>query len=71
MKATLQYRKGFEEAMRLTGTSARQASLNAGFNENQLNRFMLGKTDIRLGTWIKLCEDGFGLPCQTVLKMGK
>ena len=71
MKSALQYRKGLLEAIRVTGISARQASLNAGFNENQLNRFISGKTDIKLNTLDSLCESGFGLPMDTVYRMGK
>jgi len=71
MKSALQYRKGLSEAIRVTGISARQASMKAGFNENQLNRFMSGKTDIKLNTLDNLCELGFGLPMETVYRMGK
>ena len=71
MKPSLIYRKGFERAIEVTGISARQASIAAGFNENQLNRFMSGTTDIKLGTLVKLCELGFNLPMETVFRMGK
>ena len=71
MKSALQYRKGLLEAIRVTGISAREASMKAGFNENQANRFISGKTDIKLNTLDSLCELGFGLPMETVYRMGK
>ena len=71
MKATVQYRRGLAEAVRITGKSARQASLDAGFNADQFKRFVSGKTDIKLGTLEKLCEFGFGLPMESVFRLGK
>ena len=65
------FRRGFKTVIKNTGISARQASLNAGFNENQLNRFISGKTDIKLNTLDRLCESGFGLPMETVYRMGQ
>ena len=71
MKATVQYRRGLSEAVRITGISARDASRNAGFNAEQMTRFVSGKTDIKLGTLEKLCEFGFGLPMESVFRLGK
>ena len=71
MKSTLQYRKGLAKAVEVTGISARQASLNAGFNENQLNRFVSGRTSIKLDTLEALCEEGFGLTMESIFRLGK
>ena len=71
MSVAATYRKGFHEAIRVTGKSSRRASLDAGFNENQLNRFLSGDTDMKLGTLVDLCEKGFDLPMETIFRMGK
>jgi len=71
MKASAQFRRGLNKAMENTDVSSRQASLKAGFNEHQLNRFLFGKNDILLETLDKICQDGFGLPLDTVYRMGK
>jgi hypothetical protein len=65
------YQDGIREASRITKISTRQASIRAGFNQNQLNRFLSGDTDIKLGTLVKLCRDGFGLNMETVYNLGK
>ena len=69
--AANQFRRGLRKASENTGISFRQASLAAGYNQNQLNRFMTGKTGIKLGTLVRLCEDGFNIPFGTVLRLGK
>ena len=71
MRASLQFRRGLEKAMELTATTARQASIKAGYNEKQLDRFISGRHDILLTTLIDICEEGFGLTIETVLRMGK
>ena len=71
MKASAQFRIGLEKASRVTGISTRQASLKAWFNQHQLNRFMSGDTNIKLSTLDTICTDGFGLPFDTVYRMGE
>jgi len=71
MNATNQFRAGIREASRITGISTRQASLKAGFNENQLNRFLTAQTDIRLQTLERICLDGFGMKWTTIYELGK
>ena len=71
MKAGVQFRRGINKAIENTAISSRQASLAAGFNENQLNRFLSGKNDILLETLDEICREGFGLPLDTVFRMGK
>lgn len=71
MKATQQFRRGLRKAAEVTNVSTRQASLKAGYNQNQLNRFLSGKQDIRLATLDDVCRKGFGLQFDTVWNMGK
>ncbi len=71
MKASAQFRKGIARASEVTGISTRKASIDAGYNENQLNRFLSGSTDIKVITLDDICVNGFGLPFDTVYRMGK
>ena len=72
MKASQRVRKGILKAMVLTGKSARQASLDAGYNENLLNLFMKRKTeDIKLNTLDDICVKGFGFSLDAIWSMGK
>ncbi len=71
MNSTNQFRAGIRKAIEITGTSPRQASLKAGFNENQLHRFLTAQTDIKLTTLEKICMDGFGMKFQTIYDLGK
>ena len=65
-----QFRQGLSSAITLTGISSRQASMKAGFNEGQINRFMHGLTDIKLSTLDDICRKGFGMSFDTVYRMG-
>jgi len=71
MNASDQFRAGLKRASIATGISERQACLEAGCNENQLNRFIKHSTDIKLTTLDKICGDGFGMSFDTVYRMGK
>jgi len=71
MKASAQFRVGLERAAKVTGISTRKASIDAGFNQHQLKRFMSGKTNIKLSTLDTICTDGFGLPFVTIYRMGE
>ncbi len=70
MKASQQFRKGIKAATRHTGISFRQASLKAGYNENQVTRFISGGTDIYLTTLDDICRKGYGMSFDTVFRMG-
>ena len=71
MRASAQFRAGLIEASRVTGISIRQASIRAGFNENQIARFLGGGHDIKLETLDAICTGGFGLTFETVYRMGQ
>ena len=71
MKAAAQFRAGLKEASRVTKISYRKASLDAGYNENQVIRFVSGDNDIKLTTLDDICRNGFGLPFDTVFRMGE
>jgi hypothetical protein len=64
------YTDGLRKASEVTGISTRQASLRAGYNQNQLNRFFSRETDIKLGTLNDICELGFGMTMETVYRLG-
>ena len=66
-----QFKRGIEKAMDVTGTSARQASLKAGYNQNQIGRFLQGRNDVLLGTLEDICTKGFGMSLETVFQMGE
>lgn len=70
MKAGAQFRRGIKRAIKITGTSSRQASIKAGYNQHQINRF-IGGMDIKLTTLDDLCCKGFGLSFEGVFRMGK
>lgn len=67
----LQFKRGMTKASEVTGISARQASLRAGFNQNQVGRFLQGRNDVLLGTLERLCVKGFGMSLESVFKMGE
>ena len=69
MLAGQQFRRGLKKAMKITGTSARQVSVKAGKNQEQVNRFMAG-ADIKLKTLDDICRDGLGMSFNTVWWMG-
>lgn len=69
MKARVQFRRGLKAAHKATGISFRQASLKAGYNENQINRFMKS-TDMLICTMDDICDKGFGMSFDTVFRMG-
>lgn len=72
MKASQRVRRGINQAIKLTGKSQRQASIDAGYNENLLNLFMKGKTDdIKLNTLNDICVKGFGFNLDAIWSMGK
>lgn len=71
MDASTQFRAGLKRAVIVTGISPRQASLRAGFNEGQLNRFINGSTNIKLDTLDAVCTEGFGMKFDTVYRMGE
>ena len=64
------YRRGIRAALTVRKMSGRQASLKAGFNENQITRFLTGSTDIKVSTLDKLC-DAIGVSPDTVWELGK
>ena len=64
-----QIRNGFVRALAVAKLSARQASLKAGHNENQLNRFIAGN-DIKLVTLLDIC-DAVGMELNTIIELGK
>jgi len=72
MKASQRTRRGLKKALELTGKSKRQASLDAGYNENLLNLFMKGKTDdMFMNTFDDVCIKGLGMTLDTIWRMGK
>lgn len=71
MKAAQQFRKGIKAASKATGISFRQASMKAGYNENQVTRFVHGGTDIYLTTLDDICRKGYGMSFDTVYRMGE
>ena len=70
MTASEQFRAGIIRAIEITGKSGRQASMDAGCNENQINRFVSMDTNIRLDTLDAICTKGFGMSFDTVYRMG-
>lgn len=62
--------KGIKVASIVTGVSTRQASLQAGFNQNQLVRFFSGNHDIMLNTLEDICVKGYGLSFDKVYEFG-
>jgi len=60
MKLSDHLREGIRLAIYETRISARQASLKAEFNENQVNRFLAG-ADMHMDRIERLCRKGFGL----------
>ena len=70
MKATERYQIGLSKAADVTGKSFRAASLDAGYNQNQVGRFVSGETDIKMRTLEAICEKGFGMTMETIYEMG-
>jgi hypothetical protein len=65
------FRRGILKAIEITGVVASVASVNAGHNRNQVARFLSGANDIKLATLGDICTKGFGMPLDTVYRMGK
>jgi len=63
-------RNGLKWAINKTGITSRQASLKAGFNENQLHRYLTERNDILVGNLEKICVDGFGLTFNEIYELG-
>lgn len=71
MKLSEQARRGIIQAISDTGISAWKASVEAGFNQNQVARFIRGRNDMTIGNFEQLCEKGFKLKVRDVLGLGK
>ena len=65
-----QFIRGFLLAKEITGKSMRQACLHANVADRTMSRFMTKRSDLKFRTLCKVCEDGFGLPFETVYAMG-
>ena len=61
---------GIRAASKQTHITPRQASLKAGFNQNQLLRFLTGQTGIKIQTLDDICNNGFGLTFNQVWILG-
>jgi len=68
--ASDQFRKGLLRALKLKNISQRQASLQAGYNENMLNHFITNGTDIKLVNLARVC-DSIGFDLLSVFELGR
>lgn len=66
-----QARRGLREALKVQNMSAWKVSVAAGFNQNQVTRFLNGRNDITLGNLERLCRDGLKMPVRKVIGLGK
>jgi hypothetical protein len=71
MKLADSARKGVIKALEVQGISPYRASLDGGFNQNQVSRYIRGDQDMTLANYERLCEKGLGLPVGVVLEMGR
>ena len=71
MTESEKFRRGIRQAIKITGVTASAASTQAGHNRNQIARFLSGTNDIKLATLGDIALKGFGMPLDTIYRMGK
>jgi len=70
MTPTDQFIRGFERAMAIKCVTKAKVCRESGVSPMTLRRFMYKRTDIKLMTLARLCEDGLDMTFQTVFGMG-
>lgn len=66
-----QMREGIRKAMVIKNKTANKVSVDAGYNQNQVARFLAGDNDIQLMTLQALCVKGLGMSFNDILILGQ